>query len=191
MEVLHEDEIGEKLESLNKAAEVEARASAKAEKKKADETKKLEKEVIAFEKKAELAKEGFGEDSDEYATMLHTLGRNVYKLGRYDEALKYAHEVVRIYGVLYGVESLEMAKALGNVGSVSYRIKDMETCERAMKRALAIVLREANYDEGSKEALMHRAKMLTFGLESGHNSMGISHEEYMEIGADDDDTSEL
>ena len=176
VEIIAEDEIEEKLASMSISAR---RDAAKAEKKKVDEIKKLEKDVVAFQKKAELAKEGFGENSEEYATMIHSLGRNVYKLERYDEALKYAQEIVRIYEVLHGVESTEMANALGNVGSVSYRIKDMETCEKAMLRTLAILLREAKYDEGSKEVLVHRAKMLTFGIENAQTSMGITHEEYI------------
>ena len=183
VEVLDENQLEEKLSTMNKP---DARSKAKDDKKKADERKKLEKELEAFEKKAELAKDGFGDTSDEYAKMIHALGRVVYKLGRYEDAKFYALEIVRIYETLYGVDDYEMSKALGNVGSVAYRLKDMKTCARVMSRALDIVLKEVNYDEGSKEALMHRAKMLTFGLEKEAKGMGISHEEY--TGVDDADS---
>lgn len=59
-------------------------------KKQRDEMKKLEKEAIEYTAKADLAKEGFGEISEERATMLHSLGRAVYKLGRFTEALKHS-----------------------------------------------------------------------------------------------------
>ena len=180
VEVLTEDQLEEKIASMNKP---DARSKAKEEKKKADERKKLEKELVSFEKKAELAKDGFGDASEEYAKMIHSLGRVVYKLERYDDAKRYALEIVRIYETLHGIDHIEMAKALGNVGSVSYRLKDMKTCAKVMSRALDIVLRKFDYDENSKEVLMHRAKMISFGLDKEASSMGISHEEY--IGADD------
>ena len=180
MEVFSEDQVEDLLATMNKPS---ARNKAKEEKKKIEERKKLEKELISFEKKAELARDGFGDASEEYAKMIHSLGRVVYKLERYEDAKRYALEIVRIYETLHGVDHYEMAKALGNVGSVSYRLQDMETCAKAMSRALDIILRKFDYDENSKEVLMHRAKMLTFGLDKEAGSMGISHQEY--IGAND------
>ena len=78
-----------KLKELNDAA-ADNKAAAKEEKKRRDETKKLEKESTEFTRKAQLAKESFGDISEERATMLHSLGRAVYKLGRFDEALEHS-----------------------------------------------------------------------------------------------------
>ena len=105
VETLTEDQLEEKLASMNKP---DARSKAKEDKKKADERKKLEKDLISFEKKAELAKDGFGDSSEEYAKMIHSLGRVVYKLDRFEDAKRYALEIVRIYETLHGIDHIEL-----------------------------------------------------------------------------------
>lgn len=55
---------------------------------------------------------------------------------------------------------LKCCLALGNVGSVSFRLGRFQDCRVAMNRALHIMIME--YGDDSKEVLLHRAKMLTF-----------------------------
>jgi len=88
-----EDKLREQMESeveKIEAAAKEAATDPRELKKQRDAVKKFEKDSVDFAKKAELAKQGFGEFSEERATMLHSLGRAVYKLGRYSEALKHS-----------------------------------------------------------------------------------------------------
>ena len=177
VEVITRSDLDEKVEEMNRRTNKE---KGKEDKKQADEVKKLEADAKSFAKKAELAKEGFGEFSEERAKMIHSLGRTVYKLGKFAEALAHSKQIVHIYEQMYGVNALETSAALGNVASVSYKLKDMVTCELTMLRALYIILNEFKNKggEGSKEVLMHRAKMMTFGLKTGETSKGISYEEY-------------
>jgi hypothetical protein len=80
--------------------------------------------------------------------MLHSLGRAVYRLERFEEALKHSKgihlrvteflsisfyslpsfyflEIIRIHENLYGIDHKKTADALGNLASVSFRLKDM------------------------------------------------------------------
>lgn len=79
--------LDEKLKEMNTKLTKDNTVTAKEEKKKNDDMKRLETEVTSFTKKAELAKEGFGQHSEERAKMLHSLGRSLYKLNRFSEAL--------------------------------------------------------------------------------------------------------
>lgn len=133
------------------------------------EENKLKKQVI----KAGL---DHGQFSKEKATALHAYGRNIYKQGRFDEVEELSKEIVLIHEKIDGVEHLNTAMALGNVGAVSYRLKHYEDCNFAMERALYILLRE--YGEESKEILMHRAKMMTFQVPGAEHSLGLSYESY-------------
>eukprot|EP01038_Epipyxis_sp_PR26KG_P007874 gene7874-10689_t len=118
-----------------------------------------------------------GEDSREKATALHALGGNLYKQGRYEEVLSFAKEIVRIHEMLDGVEHVNTAHALGNLGSVAFRIGNEEECELAMNRALFIMIKV--YGAESKEVLMQRGKMLTFRIKHAETTSGLSHEDYL------------
>jgi len=64
------------------------------------------------------------------------------------------------------------------LGAVSYRVNAKVDCELAMKRALYIIIRK--FGDESKEALLHRGKMLTFGIADAETTAGLSYEEYLE-----------
>ena len=141
------------------------------------ERRLLENEESSLRRKLFEAGAEFGEHSRERVTALHLLGRNVYKRGIYSEVLEVSKEIVTIHEVLDGPESVATAHALSNVGSVAYRLKDTAYCELVMNRALYIFL--AEYDQGSKEVMVHRGRMLTFHVPFADTGAGLSHEDFL------------
>ena len=71
---------------------------------------------------------------------------------------------------------IKRISALGNVGSVSFRLGRVEDCRVAMNRALHIMIME--YGDDSKEVLLHRAKMLTFQVTFCHSLVPLPLMEY-------------
>jgi hypothetical protein len=122
-----------------------------------------------------------GEYSNERAKALHALGANLFRQLRFDELLEISKQIVRIHETLDGFESLMAGKALGNMGTVAYRLGDDKECELAMKRALYIMLHEGGLKEESREVLIHRGKMLSFGITDGETTKGLSYDEYVNL----------
>jgi hypothetical protein len=120
----------------------------------------------------------FGENSSEHATALHALGGNLYAQQKYEDVHRLAHDIVAIHESKDGKEALITAKALGNVGNVAFRLGKTRECSLVMKRALYIIIKEHGAE--SKEVLLHRAQMLTFGINDGETSSGLSYEDYLE-----------
>ena len=108
----------------------------------AKEEKELQKDVI----RAEL---NHGKFSAQRAKALHAYGRNVYKQGRFDQVLQVSKDIVRIHEEVDGVDHINTGNALGNVGSVAFRLENAKLCEIVMTRALYIVIKEFGKD--SKE----------------------------------------
>jgi hypothetical protein len=67
------------------------------------------------------------------------IGRNMYQQNRYKEVRETAMEILRIHEQIDGVDHLNTALALGNVGSVNYRLNFLKECEYAMQRVLYIL----------------------------------------------------
>mmetsp|Transcript_20093 Transcript_20093/g.20204 ORF Transcript_20093/g.20204 Transcript_20093/m.20204 type:complete len:219 (+) Transcript_20093:79-735(+) len=134
----------------------------------------LEEEKI-YKKGVNKAIRDFGEISENTAKALHKLGRVVYKLKKYSEAMDISKRILKIHENMYGKEHVKTADALGNLGSAAYRVGAYELCAYAMKRMLYILL-EA-YGEDSKEVLRQRARMLTFQIKEGRESEGLSADE--------------
>jgi hypothetical protein len=82
-----------------------------------------------------------GRETPEYVAGLHSLGRNIYKQGRFDEVMELAQEIVSIHEEMDGPEHINTAKALTNVGSTAHKLGMLRTCETAMNRALFIFIK--------------------------------------------------
>ncbi len=66
--------------------------------------------------------------------------------------------------------------ALANYGSAAFRTKDTALCRVVMSRALYIV--RQIHGDNSREVMLQRAKMMTFGLSEGETAEGYTQEEY-------------
>ncbi len=146
-----------------------------------EELLELRKEEIRIRLSEDEIVEKHGKLSKEYGKYLHKLGRTIYKQQRYDELLEMSREIVKIHETLDGPEHENTARALGNVGSVAYRLKKLDECNIAMERAMYIWVQK--YGETSKEVLLHRGKMLTFHLPNAETTLGMS---YAEVTGDQD-----
>jgi predicted DNA-binding WGR domain protein len=91
----------------------------------------------------------YGKISTQYAEKLHALGRSLHKQHRFDEAFTVSKEIVQIHEKLDGHEHENTARALGNLGSVAFRLKNSKECDIAMNRALYIWIQI--YGSESKE----------------------------------------
>jgi hypothetical protein len=136
------------------------------------ERKKLERAEMRSRIELHEVEEEHGEISLQRAAALHALGGSIYKQGRFEELLEMSKEIVHIHEQLEGPESEGAAKALGNLGSVAFRLQRSQECEHAMLRMLYILVK--NYGEDSKEVLLHRGRMLTFRIRRAETSMGMS-----------------
>lgn len=104
--------------------------------------KKLESEELNLKRDVMRSELNYGVDSIEKATSLHKLGRNMYQQGKYHDLKELSKEIVRIHEVVDGTDHVNVANALGNVGSLSFRIGDTRECEVSMQRALYILIEE-------------------------------------------------
>lgn len=143
----------------------------------AEEKLKLEKEEIELKKKLQIATKAHGKESQQRATALHALGRNLFTQEKYAEVVDTAKEIVRIHEKLDGPESKKTADALGNLASVAFQTGDFITCHYSMRRALYIL--KQMYEEDSKEILLHRGKMLTFQVPHAKIDPGLSYDDYL------------
>lgn len=143
-----------------------------------DEIAKLKEAEVGLKKKLKKASTTFGEMSHEKAKALHALGGNWFKQGRFNDLLQISKEIVEIHETLDGPEAEITGRALGNVGATAFRLKRARDCEYSMKRALYILLKI--YGEDSKEALLHRGRMLTFHVPDAERTVGWSYNEYID-----------
>lgn len=141
------------------------------------ERAKLESEELELRKQVYLAAIDHGDLSEQKIFALNKLGRNVYLQGKYDDSLEISSSILNMNERLYGRNDVKTAQALNNLGSVLFRMKNSERCEIVMKRALDILIQEHGLQ--SKEVLLQRGKLLSFGISDGEHTEGISYEEYM------------
>ena len=139
---------------------------------------KLKSEEVGLVKDVYRAALNFGDYSTQKAMALNRLGRNVYSQRRFAEALNISREIVKLHEQADGVEHLNTGQALNNLGSSLYRLQHPIECGLVMQRALYIFLRQ--YDNGSKEIMMHRAKMLTFQIRGAETSSGLSYDDFLD-----------
>lgn len=142
-----------------------------------DEKLKLRKEELRIRLSEDDIVQKFGKVSLQYADYLHKLGGNIHKQQDFEQSYVISKQIVEIHEKLDGPESENTARALGNLGSASFRLKHARECEVAMNRALYIWLQR--YGENSKEVLLHRGKMLTFQVPFAKTSMGLSYDDYL------------
>ena len=119
-----------------------------------------------------------GEFSKQKADALHKLGRNVYQQGKFEDVMEVAENIVKIHEQIDGPEAMITAEALGNVGSVAYRLGRKKQCRVAMERALYIIIKAFGAD--SKEVLLHQGKMMTFQIKEAQQLHGMSYDDYLE-----------
>ena len=100
----------------------------------------------------------------------------MYKQKKFDELVTIAKDIVKIHEDLDGVDSLESAHALTNLGSVSNRLQLKDLCDIAERRALYIF--ENLYGKESKEVLRQRGRMLTFQLNDAQTVAGLTYRKY-------------
>ena len=143
-----------------------------------EQRKKLEREEHLYQKALEKAVLEYGEMSEQKANALHKLGRVVYKLKKYNEALTISKTILKIYENIHGYEDIKTSDALSNVGSVAYRLQNKDLCEFVMQRALYIIIKTHGLQ--SKEVLLHRGRLLTFQIANGKTSKGLSYEDAVE-----------
>ena len=84
---------------------------------------------------------------------LHDLGRVLYKLEKYEDALVVSREVAKIYAEEYGGIDRRTISALTNVASTLNRLGSKEECHELMKKMFPIQLQR--FGLGSKEASFH------------------------------------
>jgi hypothetical protein len=177
-----QEELRAKVDDLNKEKKMKMEDSKMTKEEFEVHRRKLEKEEKELQTKVDVATKAYGRNSSQRAKAMHELGRNIYMQGRFEEVLQSAEEIVRIHEVIDGVEHLNTGMALQNVGNVAYRMNKQTKCYYAMQRALYILLRE--YQDGSREVMLHRGKMMTFKIDSGKDGPGLSYDEYMDDLAD-------
>lgn len=145
------DELDSKLDEFRK----KRKSSALQEDISPDQLRILGAEESKLKKSLMKAVLDHGEDSKQKADALHSLGRNIYKQGRYSEVVDISKEIVRIHEVRDGPEHLNTANALGNVGAVAFRVGDASECHYAMNRALYIFIQTYGADSKEVRNLIH------------------------------------
>jgi len=134
-----------------------------------------------------------GDASREKTKALHALGRNLFKQQRYDLIYDLAFDILAIHEEMDGVESLETAKALTNVGSVAWKLKRGEVARVATLRMLDIY---EHHDWGDREdyekhVMLAKARLMSYQHPNGDTVDGISHAEYrMRLQEEEDELAE-
>lgn len=162
--------LSDRIKDLSKAAKLSDELTS-------EEKLKLRKDELRIRLTEEDIVAKFGKVSLEYADYLHKLGGNLHKQQDFEQSYVISKQIVEIHEKLDGPESENTARALGNLGSASFRLNRARECEVAMNRALYIWLER--YGENSKEVLLHRGKMLTFQVPFAKTSMGLSYDDYV------------
>lgn len=163
-------ELSNRLKDMTKNAKLNEELSS-------EEKLQLRKEELRIRLTEDDIVEKFGKVSLQYADYLHKLGRSLHKQQDFEQSYLISKQIVEIHEKLDGPESENTARALGNLGSASFRLKRTRECEVAMNRALYVWLQR--YGENSKEVLLHRGKMLSFQVPFAKTSMGLSYDDYL------------
>ena len=118
-----------------------------------------------------------GNLSKQKATILHKVGRNLFKQSRFDDTWDISQEILHIHETLDGPESFETALALSNAAQVAYRTGRRKECGYLSYRYLYIMLKEKGPE--SKEAVLARARLAQYHFPDGQTSKGMSYDEYL------------
>jgi tetratricopeptide (TPR) repeat protein len=129
------------------------------------------KEEAEAKKNVFRAKVNHGEDTRQVADSLHKLGKVLYEQIKFEEAFDVAKEVVRIHTKLYGPDSEDTMKALGNFGSVACRMNRRAVCDLIMYRVLDATIKL--HGKESKQELLQRGRLMTFQVPHGDKHPGI------------------
>ena len=107
-----------------------------------EELIRLRREELGLRIKLREIEEEYGVISEEYAAAMHRFGKNLHTQQRYDDLFIVAQEIVRIHEILDGPEHYHTGRALDNLATAAYRVKNQEACNTAMYRALHIFIKK-------------------------------------------------
>jgi serine/threonine-protein kinase len=94
--------------------------------------------VPVLEKSLALARELYGDDSDNTASAHNELGSALHDLGRFQEAIGHYREALRIEKATLGDASAEVAKPLNNIASAHEDMGDLAAALPLFRESLAI-----------------------------------------------------
>ena len=144
------------------------------------EEKQLRKDVM----RAEL---NFGEFTKERAAALHAYGRNLFKQQRFDQIYDLSLEILAIHESIDGVDSIETARALTNVGSTAWKVGKTQIAQTTALRMLAIHMawdysRDKDEDAKEKATMMAKARLASYQYPEhlAQQSVGITYQEYQD-----------
>ncbi len=106
------------------------------------EMAELRRQELRNRVKVQETLDEFGRLSPEHAKALHMYGASLHKQRRFDDLLVVAQEIVKIHEEIDGPEHYNTGRALDNLGSVAFRVRDEILCEKTMKRALYIFIKK-------------------------------------------------
>lgn len=144
-----------------------------------EEMKKLRSEAVELRKNVLRAALNHGEMSREKATAMHALGRNIFKQKQYSLIYALSWDILKIHEELDGNDSDAYAKALTNVGSTAWKLGEGDVARITMLRQLGIH-REHGLDEGGKEIMTTRARLMSYQHKDQKPGEGYSHHEFLE-----------
>jgi hypothetical protein len=145
----------------------------------------LQQEERGLRKNVLRAELNHGEFSRERATALHAYGRNLFKQAKYVQIYGTAQSILAIHEKLDGVDSIETARALSNVGSTAWKLDKGEVARVTALRSLAIHLAHDYSSDPDRDA-QEKAVMLCKGRLASYKysesmalaATGISYQEY-------------
>ncbi len=105
------------------------------------EMAELRRQELRNRVKVQETLDEFGRLSPEHAKALHMYGASLHKQRRFDDLLVVAQEIVKIHEEIDGPEHYNTGRALDNLGSAAFRVRDEILCEKTMKRALYIFIK--------------------------------------------------
>jgi hypothetical protein len=131
----------------------------------------LKREELRLRLKVQDVRDEFGRLSPEYARVVHQYGGNLYQQMRFDDLFDLAKEIVDIHEKMDGPEHFNTGRALDNLGSAAYRVKNHKVCDTAMKRALSIF--NKTFGKESKEVRNVMNSLLTSSQHSLTHSLTL------------------
>jgi hypothetical protein len=171
-----EEDKRRKMERLAELRRSEAKKSSE------KDIEELKREEFELRKNVMRAALNFGDLSVEKINAKHALGRNLFKQNRFDLIYDLSWDIVTDNEELHGVDDLEVAKALTNVGSVAWKLQKGDIARLVSLRMLGIYQGHDFDDKDAEEkaVLTARARLMSYQQEGGDVMSGISHKEFQE-----------
>ena len=126
-----------------------------------------------------LVQYGTNTNSKEYLATLHELGRALYRLDKFEDAVIVADDVANWHGKVQGKESIHYGNALLNIASANFKLKNLDATKLAILRSLKIM--NDVHGEGSRESTQVFGKIVQWHLYDSsvlQGMTGITQEQY-------------